>query len=130
MSSKRGKILVIDDDGLVLQTARKLLEREGYHTTPCSNGETALNLIEKEDFDIVLCDIRMPRLDGIETAGKIRSFLKAKRRAAIPIIFFTGYADDKAYEEAKRLGDVLLKPYDIQELFTLVKRHLGSPTNQ
>lgn len=130
MERKRGKILVIDDDGLVLQTARNLLVRDGYPTTSSPSGERALDLIEKEDFDLILCDIRMPQMNGIETAERIQHFLKAHGRERIPIVFFTGYADDKAYEKAKRLGDVLLKPYDIQELLTLVRRHVGSPTTK
>lgn len=118
------KILVIDDDGLVNQTVKNLLIRKGYEPKICENGKTALNLMAQQDFDLILCDIRMPGLNGLETIKQIRRLLKTQNRRETPAFFFTGYADDKAYQEAQAMSEVLLKPYDIHELIKLIEKHL------
>ena len=119
------KILVIDDDQLVTQTVKNLLVRAGYEPAFAKSGNEALKLVGSNQYDLILCDIRMPGLDGAETIKKINDFLKKGNRNKIPTFFFTGYANDKAIDEAKSMGDVLLKPYDIYELLNLVKKHLG-----
>ena len=118
------KILLIDDDDLVTQTARNLLNRSGYETTVVNSGQDALGLISKNDFDLILCDIRMPGKNGVETVQEIQALLKTKNKPSIPSFFFTGYAEDQAFAEAQSMGEVLLKPYDIHELLRLVERHI------
>ena len=66
------KILLIDDDVLVLKTIRKLLSLQGYELFECKSAEDALVLIKKEAFDLVVTDIRMPGLNGIQMLGKMR----------------------------------------------------------
>lgn len=118
------KILVIDDDELVIQTVKNLLSRQRYETTTCTSGQEALELVASKDFDLILCDIRMPGINGVETVKQIKALLKERDRANIPMFFFTGYADDDSYAKAQTIGEVLLKPYDIHELLNLVQKHL------
>jgi 3-oxoacyl-[acyl-carrier-protein] synthase II len=115
------KILVIDDDLQVLNSLKKLFNKEGYTVGTASSGAEALEKIDKTDFDLVIIDIRMPDLDGIETVTKIKEIRKRQAKSNIPVIFITGYADIDAHKTAKEFGDLILKPFDIEELLNRVK---------
>lgn len=65
----KAKILVIDDDFLVLRAIVRVLDGRGYETTAVDSGVKAIELVKKEDFDLVMSDIRMPEMDGVETSG-------------------------------------------------------------
>ena len=119
-------ILIIDDDSLVSLTAQRLLTREGYEALTALGADAALELVARNKFDLIICDLRMPVTNGVQTLSKIREVLKAQGRKEIPVFFFTGFADDLAFQKAKAMGEVLLKPYDIHELLALVRKHLGA----
>ena len=115
-------ILVIDDDVLVLNSLEKLFKKEGYAVIAASSGKEALEKIEESDFDLVIVDIRMPELDGIEAVRNIKRIRKTKNKPDIPVIFITGYADIEANERAKKIGEVVLKPFDLEEFLACVKQ--------
>jgi len=118
-------ILVIDDDRLVTHALGNLLARQGYSATASEDGYGALDEIFKDrDFDLIICDLRMPGIDGVETAKKIREYLKSKDRPQIPIIFITGYADSDLHIKAKGLGKVLLKPFETDDLLNNISEYL------
>src|SRR3989338_10162723 len=73
------RILVIDDEELVLKSVTKLLEKEGYEVAACRSGKEALEKTKKEAFDLIVCDVRMPKLNGIETLKKIREQVALKK---------------------------------------------------
>mgnify|MGYP001607326252 CR=1 FL=1 len=115
-------ILIVDDDLAVLRSLEKLFKKEGYEVTCVSSGKEALARVERFDFDLVIIDIRMPELDGIETVKSIKEIQKNKFKPDIPVIFITGYTDIDANEIAKKLGDVVLKPFDLEDLLNRVRQ--------
>jgi DNA-binding response OmpR family regulator len=116
------RILVIDDDVLVLKTLKKLLQSNGYEVETASTGQEGVERQEAARYDLIICDMRMPGLDGIGTIAKIRGNDRSDQ--SCPIIFVTGYASEDAPIEAIKLGakDYILKPFDLDELLDSVKR--------
>lgn len=104
----------MDDNHLVVKSLSRLLVGVGYDTTAVENGNEALNIIRSKDFDVIILDIRMEGMDGIETAKRIKRFLKEQNKRLIPIIFITGFSDEYAYKEARALpaSDFIYKPFD------------------
>lgn len=117
------KILIIDDDKLVSITLKRLLKREGYEVITALSGQGALRRIEEEQFDLIISDIRMPQMDGIETVRKIREYLTLNHKNPVPEIFITGYAKEEIYQKALELkaSGYLEKPFDIKALQQSVK---------
>lgn len=115
-------ILVIDDDISVLKSLEKLFKKEGYEVTSVLSGKEALECIEKKDFDLVIVDIRMPDLDGIETTKKIKEIRKSKSKIDIPVVFITGYSDVVAIDKARQYGEVVLKPFDLEEFLNRIRQ--------
>ncbi|MBU4346742.1 MAG: response regulator [Candidatus Omnitrophica bacterium] len=121
------KILVIDDEELVTESLLKLLSIEGYNATVAKSGEEAIDKVKKNDFDLIICDVRMPELDGIETIKRIRAHLENSNKKPVPEVLITGYADMEKYVSAKELEvfDYLYKPFDNKEFLRIIKNVLG-----
>jgi len=122
------KILLIDDDKLVLLTVKRLLAREGYVVITAMTGSGAMRRMEDDDFDLIISDIKMPGMDGVETVKKIRKLVAQKHHPAIPEIFITGYAAEGIYQEAKSLNAAgyIEKPFDVKSLLQSVKTAIKS----
>ena len=120
------KILIIDDEELVVKSVGKLLTKEGYEVVICKSGEEAIERAKNETPDLIVCDIRMPRVNGIETIKNIRQFLKSTDHPPIPEILITGYANEITTKEAETLqvADYLYKPFDLRDFLSCVKRNL------
>jgi two-component system response regulator (stage 0 sporulation protein F) len=120
------KILLVDDEELVIRSIGKLLQKQGYDVVMANDGEDAITLAQKEFFDLIVLDVRMPGMNGIEVVKAIRRFQKQMSRKAIPEILITGYADEAMMKEAETLkvADCLYKPFDIRDFLTCVKKHL------
>ena len=120
-------ILVIDDEELVAKSLLKLLSSEGYKVTIVRSGLEALEEVRETDFNLIIVDIRMPMLDGIETIKRIRSYLKTANKKLVPELAITAYADRDKYEEARgaRVADYLFKPFENAELLHAVRKVLG-----
>lgn len=121
-------ILLIDDEELVIKSVSKLLKKEGYEVTVCRSGAEALDKIREAQFDLIVCDIRMPTLNGIDTIKRIREYHRANDRQPPPEILITGYADETATEAAETLqvADYLYKPFDLRNFLSCVKKNMGS----
>ncbi|OGX23602.1 MAG: hypothetical protein A3J51_06695 [Omnitrophica WOR_2 bacterium RIFCSPHIGHO2_02_FULL_45_21] len=119
------KILVIDDDGMITRTVGNLLKREGYITIVVENGLEAIEEIKKTGSDLIIADIRMPNMDGLETVQHIKKYLENKSKSDIPVIFITGYADSDAHIKAKKFGEVIFKPFDMKEFLAEIAKSLG-----
>ncbi len=119
------KILIVDDDPLVLKTVSRLLAAQGYQTATAESGKKAIELVSHEDFDMVMSDIRMPELDGIETIEIIKKHYEHHGKVCA-FMFITGYVDDERAREARRLGGAgfLPKPFEIDDLLATVKFQL------
>jgi len=116
------KILVIDDDVLVLRAISKLLTMNNYNVTEAKSGEEAAGILSSADFDLIVSGIRMAGMDGIQLVERLRSSGKNT-----PVIFVTGYASENAPVEAYRLEvkDYVLKPFDKDDLLRKVEKNLA-----
>lgn len=121
------KILFIDDEEILVKTMSRLLEKQGYQVYTVKNGVDAQVLIEEEDFDLIISDIRMPGQNGVETVKSIQKFLRNKK-GEIPVIFITGFADEKMENEAKKLKPIayLAKPFDAKELVQIIQQNMSA----
>ncbi len=112
------KLLIVDDEKNLRLVVRKEMTRQGHETDEAADGEAAWTMLEQQDYDVLLCDINMPRLDGI---GLLR---RTRERSQNPpeVIMLTGQATVETAIEAMKLGayDYLTKPYRIAELSALV----------
>jgi DNA-binding NtrC family response regulator len=114
------KLLVVDDESNLRLVVQKELSRQGHDVETAPDGEAAWNALEHQDFDVLLCDINMPRLDGIELLRRLRE----KSQNPPEVIMLTGQATVESAIEAMKLGayDYLTKPYRITELSVLVQQ--------
>ena len=114
-------ILIAEDSSVILNLTKKILEQEHYLITAAKNGEEVINKVEGEDFDLILMDINIPIIDGMECTKRIRSMNNAAK-ANIPIFAITGNASNYSEEEFKAVGinEYLQKPLNFNTLVTLV----------
>ena len=115
---KAHKLLLVDDDPFILEGIGEDLERNGYHVTRASNGETAVELLESKQFDLVITDLVMDSTDGIQVLKKAKEL-----NADVQVIILTGFGDIESAIEALRsqADDFLLKPCESQEMLFRVK---------
>ena len=112
------KVLAVDDELQMRDLLNLFLTRDGYDVLLASNGEDAIELAKKENPQIILLDIKMPGIDGIEVCRR----LKANRKTqSIPIIVITALGDHKMEAIAAGADDFISKPIDMLELTTRVK---------
>jgi CheY-like chemotaxis protein len=116
-------ILLIDDDRLVLMTLKRLLTREGYKVITALSGHGALRRMRDDGFDLIISDIKMPNMDGIETVKKIREYLAQNSKKPIPEVFITAYAKEDIYQKALELkaSGYIQKPFDVKALLQTAK---------
>ncbi|MHA1266477.1 MAG: response regulator [Candidatus Helarchaeota archaeon] len=109
------RILVVDDEQEVLHSLKELLEHEGFRVETATNGIDALDKLSRKDFSLVLSDIRMPAMDGIELAEICKNHPQLNR---IPIILFSGY-----YDKFESCADSFLaKPIESEQLLQEIRR--------
>ncbi len=115
------KILVVDDEESHRVMLKAVLGAEGYRVAEASDGTEALAAVDKEAFDLILMDIRMTNMDGIEALTEIR-----KISPQVPVLIMTAYASVKTAVEALQAGafDYLTKPLDTEELKILIEKAL------
>lgn len=116
------RILVVDDEDPLRTVLSQELRGEGYEVETAADGEMALEIIQKQPFDLVLLDIRMPKKDGFEVLRYIKENYKN-----LKVIMLTGFADLKNAIESKKLGaeDFVSKPYDLVDLLSTIERVLS-----
>jgi CheY-like chemotaxis protein len=122
-------ILVVDDEPAVRDMLKGFLAPLEYEVLTAANGEEALTLAEREDPEIILLDVRMPGIDGLETCGRLKT---QEETRGIPIIMMTGFGITP--DEAQTVGaeDGVSKPFNLADLLRRVSaigkvRHLISP---
>ena len=123
MKNNNTFILVVDDNPTNLQLVGQMLKREGFQISVAKDGQTALNQLSSNAFDLVLLDIMMPEMDGIETCKRIKSTEKIKD---IPVIFLTAKTHPEDIVEGFQAGgvDYITKPFSEAELLARVNTHL------
>lgn len=115
------KILIIDDEKSVLDMLNVVFKKEGYRVKASLSAQKAFELIDKEDFDLILSDIRLPQISGMELLRKVK-----EKKPDIPVIMITAYGTIKQAVEALKAGaiDYVLKPFDVEELKIIVSQGL------
>ena len=123
------RILVVDDEAVLAELLGAALRHQGWQTRTASNGWEALDASEDFDPDLVVLDIQMPGLDGMDTLDRLR-----KRKPRLPVLFLT--ARDTTGDRVRGLDagadDYLVKPFDLSELFarlrSLIRRTVDRPS--
>ncbi len=118
-----GRILIVDDDPCFLRVLARILSGEKFDVTSATGACDALDLVKSAQFDLIICDLRMPECDGV-------SFLQALRRGGnkVPVIILTAYAEVDTYLDAMNAGaaDYLNKPIRSADLLKVVRSCLQS----
>ncbi len=119
------KILVAEDNKVNFFVANKFLTGWGAVVTPAENGQLALDLLEKEDFDLILMDLHMPVMDGIEATRIIRKSEDPRIRD-IPIVALTAAIMSETHDKIDELkiNDYILKPFKPHDLFERIRKHI------
>ena len=115
------KVLIIDDEKAIRRSLRDILEYEKFTVEEAENGKDAIQKIEKENFDLFLCDIKMPGIDGIEVLEKIM-----EKNDESPVIMISGHGNIETAVEAVKKGafDFIQKPFDLNRLLVSVRNAL------
>ncbi len=118
------KILIAEDSSVILNLTKKILVQQGFDIVTVKNGKSVLEKLDNETFDLILMDINMPVLDGIETTKRIRE-MKDNSVAKLPIFAITGNASNYSIDEFKAVGinEYLQKPLDFDRLVSLVNQY-------
>jgi putative two-component system response regulator len=116
-------ILIVDDVAENIQVAMNILKEENYEFSYAKSGDAALEIMQKNSFDLVLLDIMMPGMDGYEVCRRMQA---DPHLSDIPVIFLTAKADIDSMAKAFEVGglDYIVKPFHADELLARVKTHL------
>ena len=111
------RLLIIEDDASTASSLQKVLRAEGYGVDLASRGDTGLQLATEGTYDLVLTDLRLPGLEGLELVGRLHTV-----RPRLPIVMMTAHGTTETAIEATKLGacEYLLKPFEVDELLDLV----------
>jgi DNA-binding NtrC family response regulator len=120
---KEIRILVVDDDSAVLKTLKKVLNKKGYLVFDFDDPALALEHLAKEGVDLILTDLKMPQMDGIQFMVQA-----LKSQPSAPVILITGFATIDTAVSAVKLGafDYLRKPFEISKIYEVIARALES----
>ncbi|MEQ2468281.1 response regulator [Niallia hominis] len=121
----KGKILIVDDQFGIRILLNEVFQKEGYKTFQAANGIQALEIVTREFPDLVLLDMKIPGMDGIEILKRMK-----KLNQDIRVIIMTAYGELDMIQEAKDLGALthFAKPFDIDDLRDAVKKYINDST--
>ncbi len=124
LNQRRHHILVVDDEDLIRDILREGLEQAGYDCRTAADGLEALEILEHEPVDVVITDISMPRLDGMQLADRIH------RSHSADVIVMTGFAENLSYEDiiARGASDFIQKPVGVREIILRLERVIRERT--
>jgi two-component system nitrogen regulation response regulator NtrX len=119
------KILIIDDEKSIRKTLREILEYENFKVDEAGDGQEGFSLASKEKYDIILCDIKMPKMDGIEFLEKMTA-----SGSDTPVVMISGHGNIETAVEAVKKGafDYIAKPLDLNRLLVTVRNALDRST--
>lgn len=121
MRASEGRILIVDDEKDILRALEFVLSREGYSVATATSGEEAIELLKKEEYDLILTDLKMPGMDGMEVLEK-----SLQLRPSTAVIIMTAYATVESAVQAMRMGasDYIVKPFINEDVKLRIKRLL------
>ena len=116
------RILLVDDEDCILRTTAILLESEGHSTVCVLNGREAENLVKTSDFDIMITDIRMSPMDGMQLMALVHA-----SKPQMPIVVISAYGSEKTAQEAMALGACryIKKPFRVDDILRAVNEALA-----
>ena len=119
MTPQRNNILVVDDEPVIVESARKILSAEGYVVRTANTAESALSMLRDEAPDIALVDLKLPELSGMDLLGIVK-----KEFPHMGVIVMTGYTTEENALAAMQNGAVafLPKPFSFEELLSAIQR--------
>ena len=123
MSDKK-RVLVAEDSSVIQNLTKKVLQFQNYDIASVKDGQQVLDKMQKEDFDVILMDINMPNMNGMECSKQIRA-LSDQDKAKTPIIAISGNANNYSEEDFKNVGinEYIPKPIDFDQLVETVNRY-------
>ena len=107
----RPSILLVDDEAPILELLRGVLTRFGYRVIPASSPEEALALSDEDDLDLLITDVAMPGMTGVELHRRL-----SDGRSALPVLYLSGYVSEAAREFGVSAQDLLEKPFSLRDL--------------
>jgi DNA-binding response OmpR family regulator len=115
---EKSRILLVDDDSTITTSFQMVLQNEGYDVDTASDGRQALERFERENYQLVILDIKLPDINGIEVARRIR-----KHNDDVRLVIVTGYPELEDSIETIELGieEILLKPVNVEELIHVIR---------
>jgi len=118
------RILIAEDSSVILNLTKKILLQQHYEIVAAKNGEEVLKKVEAEEIDLILMDINIPKIDGIECTKRIRAMADTTK-SSIPIFAITGNAKNYTAEDFTSVGinEYLQKPLDFDHLVELVRKY-------
>lgn len=116
---RSSRVLLVDDEVAFTRNLSMLLAKRGHEVTAVNDGLTAIQTVEEKDFDVVLLDLKMPGIDGIETLKRIK-----QRKPQIEVIILTGHGSVDTAIEGVGHGafDYAMKPFDLNELLERISK--------
>lgn len=119
------KILIIDDEKSIRKTLREILEYENFKVDEAGDGVEGVTMAEKGDYDIIICDIKMPKVDGMEALERIQ-----KTNPDIPVVMISGHGTIETAVEAVKKGafDFIAKPLDLNRLLVTIRNAMDKTT--
>ena len=122
MNNKQS-LLLVDDDPEFRKAMKKMFEKSGYDVTVAADGQEALVALGEKNFDLIISDLRMPNLNGMELMEELK-----RRKINLPVIFITAYGEVESYMDLMNLGafEYINKPVKGQEILGIVRKALES----
>ena len=124
------KVIIAEDSSVIQNLTKKILQIQNYQITSVKNGVEVIDEMNKETFDLILMDINMPKMDGMQCAREIRK-MEDKVQAGIPIIAITGNAMNYSMADFNEAGinDFIPKPLNFDLLVETVKKYMDNNAN-
>ena len=112
------KILIIDDERSIRNSLKEILDDEGYDVEVAENGQQGVEMVEKEKYDVIFCDIKMPVMDGVETLAKLTAM-----GIDSAVVMISGHADVSTAVDCIKKGafDFIEKPLDLNRILITIK---------
>ena len=125
MNSEK-KILIVDDEAVVREVLSRILSKKNYEITYAEDGESAIKHVGRTKFDLILLDLRLPGIYGIEVLKEIKKINKD-----IPVILISAYLTNSGIKEAAEIGIVgyIKKPFDVKQVISAVEKALKIKRN-
>lgn len=122
--SERKKVLVAEDSSVIQNLTKRILQFQNFDITSVRDGQQVIEAIEKDSYHVILMDINMPKMSGMECSKAIRA-MEDKDKASTPIIAISGNAQNYSEEDFKNAGidEFLQKPLDFDQLVETVQKY-------